>query len=579
LGIREIIFFFFFLKHKMIGKGVLLVSVLVLFLVIFGFLLYALVQRKQPVEIVATLPLALPSSTVDDDGVISSISSIPAEIRAPSSSSPFLIPKTWMTTSQFSHANADLLANVHHNIGLNPDYDFVFFDDEACEQFLDDHFDHDVREAFARLIPGAYRADLFRYCYLYVHGGVYLDINKTFMVPLSEIVQPHHEMVLVQDRFPRGIFQAFMAVRPRHPLLRKAIDACVKNVQEKARVDSLAVAGPILLQNEFRNMYGATLENIHNPSIGVLRLTLMTNRVLNQNKKEVIHSHPIDKHKFQRLSTKPHYGSAKEYYADVFIPVFPPAMTMSTRSEKGGIPRTLCMTYSKRAIPNLLKPIVDHNVAMSEGWNIECFHESSRRQFIQQHFGAKVLYAYDQLIPGAYRADLFRFCFLYERGGVYMDVNKKLVLPLQSIPCTAFDVLLVRDLDGANIANCFIVSQPKLPFWKEVVQGVVANVLTRFYGKNSLDPTGPGLLRKVFDRYFNTTEGLPRQRGVHTLKGVRVMVWDFVNDGNQLVIVNENNQRVVDFAPIAKQVRNKVMIDNTGIQYYETLYHRRQIYR
>jgi hypothetical protein len=113
-----------------------------------------------------------------------------------------------------------------------------------------------------------------------------------------------------------------------------------------------------------------------------------------------------------------------------------------------------------------------------------------------------------------------------------------------------------------------------------VVHAVVANVLTRFYGNDSLDPTGPGLLRKVFDRYFNTTEGLPRQRGVHTIKGVRVMVWDVVKkDGNQLVVVNENNQRVMDIAPIAKQVRNKVMTDNTGVQYYGTLYDRRQIYR
>ena len=560
----------------MIGKGVLLVSVLVLFLTIFGFILYALVQRKQPVEIVATLPLALPSA-VDADSIISSLGRSLHETAAPSSS--FLIPKTWMTTSQFSHANADLLANVHHNLGLNPDYDFVFFDDEACEQFLDDHFDHDVREAFARLIPGAYRADLFRYCYLYVHGGVYLDINKKFLVPLSEIVMPHHEMVLVQDRFPRGIFQAFMAVRPRHPLLRNAIDACVKNVQEKARVDSLAVAGPILLQNEFRKMYGATLENTHNPSIGVLRLTIMTNRVVNQNKKEVIHPHPIDKQKFQRLSTKPHYGGVREYYADVFIPVFP--SVISTRPPETGtiIPHTLCMTYSKRAIPNLLKPIVDHNLSMSEGWDMECFHESTRRQFLQQYFGAKVLYAYDQLVPGAYRADLFRYCFLYERGGVYLDMNKKLLLPLKDISCSGYDLLLVRDLDSANVASSFIISKPRLPFWKEVVHAVVANVLTRFYGENSLDPTGPGLLRKVFDRYFNTTEGLPRQRGVHTMKGLRVMVWNLERDGDNMVIINENNQRVVDIAPLAPERRNKTMTDNTGVENYAVLYDRQQIYR
>jgi mannosyltransferase OCH1-like enzyme len=371
-----------------------------------------------------------------------------------------------------------------------------------------------------------------------------------------------------------------MAVRPRHPLLRNAIDACVKNVQEKAKVHTLAVAGPLLLQTEFQKMYGATLENTHDPSIGVLRFLTTKIVVVDANQKEVIHPHPIDKTKFQHLSTKPHYNAAKEYYADVFIPRYPIISNWTTSpTETGTIPHTLCMTYSKRAIPNLLKPIVDHNLSMSEGWDMECFHESTRRQFLQQYFGAKVLYAYDQLVPGAYRADLFRYGFLYERGGVYMDMNKKLLLPLKDISCSGYDLLLVRDLDSANVASSFIISKPRLPFWKEVVHAVVANVLTRFYGENSLDPTGPGLLRKVFDRYFNTTEGLPRQRGVHTMKGLRVMVWNLERDGDNMVIINENNQRVVDIAPLAPERRNKTMTDNTGVENYAVLYDRQQIYR
>lgn len=63
------------------------------------------------------------------------------------------------------------------------------------------HFPAEVKEAYDDLIPGAFKADLFRYCVLFIYGGVYADIDVMltsklevaidddigFMIPLDSV--------------------------------------------------------------------------------------------------------------------------------------------------------------------------------------------------------------------------------------------------------------------------------------------------------------------------------------------------------------------------------------------------------
>ena len=45
----------------------------------------------------------------------------------------------------------------------NPEFKHYLFDDNDCRNFIKKHFNKDVLQAFDNLIPGAYKADLFRY--------------------------------------------------------------------------------------------------------------------------------------------------------------------------------------------------------------------------------------------------------------------------------------------------------------------------------------------------------------------------------------------------------------------------------
>ena len=74
----------------------------------------------------------------------------------------------------------------------NPEFEHYLYDDDDCRNFISKHFDEEVVEAFDLLIPGAYKSDLWRYCILYVTGGIYLDIKY----------KPIYGFKLIELKFP-----------------------------------------------------------------------------------------------------------------------------------------------------------------------------------------------------------------------------------------------------------------------------------------------------------------------------------------------------------------------------------------
>jgi len=133
---------------------------------------------------------------------------------------------TWHTKQlpKFMDKNYQLLRNT------NPEFKHMLYDDNECRQFIKDHFDGEVVTAFDKLIPGAYKADLWRCCILYINGGIYIDI-KYKCVNRFKLTELTDKEYLVRDRHEFGIYNALMVCKAGNPILRNAIDQIVKHTQ------------------------------------------------------------------------------------------------------------------------------------------------------------------------------------------------------------------------------------------------------------------------------------------------------------------------------------------------------------
>lgn len=143
---------------------------------------------------------------------------------------------------------------------LNPDCEYMFFDDEDVNTFVSENFPQHraVFDAFAYPIQ---RYDLFRYLAVYHYGGFYFDTD----VLLAESISPLLESGcvfpfegLTFSRFLRAKYQmdwqignyAFGAA-PKHPFLAAIIENCLRAQRDPAWVKPMMRGLPLLSKPEF----------------------------------------------------------------------------------------------------------------------------------------------------------------------------------------------------------------------------------------------------------------------------------------------------------------------------------------
>lgn len=119
---------------------------------------------------------------------------------------------------------------VYRNIKkYAPNYRYLIFDDEDIVRFLKTYYDKKILDTFYSLDKGPHRADLFRYCYLYKFGGVYLDIKTQLIDNIDKIFNKDDvQLYTVLSTFKTTIHQGIIAAKPNNDIFRILIDYIVE---------------------------------------------------------------------------------------------------------------------------------------------------------------------------------------------------------------------------------------------------------------------------------------------------------------------------------------------------------------
>jgi len=202
------------------------------------------------------------------------------------------------------------------------------------------------------------------------------------------------------------------------------------------------------------------------------------------------------------------------------------------------IPLNLYTCWHTKELPTLLKSTNEILIAENPEFNHYLYDENDCREFIQQHFDQDVVDAYNSLIPCSYKSDLWRFCILYINGGIYYDIKFRCLNGFKFIALTENE-MFVRDMQENCVLTGLIVSKPGNEILKKCIDQIVVNVQTRFYGKNPLYPTGPGLLGTFFT--YEEQQKLPSYFNSHKFDDLKLF-YIFYNNGIILQF-NNNNYR------------------------------------
>jgi mannosyltransferase OCH1-like enzyme len=458
----------------------------------------------------------------------------------------------------------------------NPAYQQVYFSDLDCLSFIRENYPQYLPE-YEVLIPGAFKADLFRALFLYKYGGVYNDLGQRYFVPVSEIIEDR-EIVLVADIInfgKEGIFNGFMASRSGKPLLFCYIELMVKRIRERSYTDSmLCITGPGCFWDAFCMYY-----NYSGPSLrGVNRYEEIkiihhsdAERILYDNDKLVIKL-KIYGYKDILYKNKKHYGDLwleRNVYKTTYG-----IWDYKTLKEKynysgQGIPKIMLRTYES-PIKDLINPLyllIKKTEEDNPDYQQVYFDADDRVSFMKENF-PQYLPEYEVLIPKTYKVDLFRILFLYKYGGIYNDIPQEYLVPVDQIIGNNRMVLTSDRWTGKWGIYSFMAFQPGEELVKTYFELIIERIRSRGYYFNPLDITGPTCFWDAFVKYFNH----PPEESIRELKEYKwIKLYHFcqegthITDGNTLIMKTKT-----------EMYHNMIYPDRS--QHYHNLWHKRKVY-
>ena len=199
------------------------------------------------------------------------------------------------------------------------------------------------------------------------------------------------------------------------------------------------------------------------------------------------------------------------------------------------IPKKIFQTYETNQVSSGMYDAASTWIDKNPDWEYHFFDDNDCRNFIKDNLPKKVLVAYDTLVPGAFKADLFRYCVLYIYGGVYVDSKAELLVSLNDVIPSDVEFLSVKDRSGdmqdpfgSYILQAFICSKRKHLFLEKVINLIVENAEIGYYGVEPISPTGPGAIGKAINLALGRREGHPHLLGKNNIVGFEYTLWNNV---------------------------------------------------
>ncbi|NQY64781.1 MAG: hypothetical protein HRT38_13810 [Alteromonadaceae bacterium] len=184
------------------------------------------------------------------------------------------------------------------------------------------------------------------------------------------------------------------------------------------------------------------------------------------------------------------------------------------------IPKIIHQTWENNDIPAKYEPYVSSVRRHTEGWQYYLWTDDSMKSFVETKY-PHLLDIYNSYPTQIQRCDLFRYLVVNHYGGIYLDLDIKLVKSFNDIIDETDNIFFVEKVldeheclefnnrDKVRIANYAFGSTPGHPFWEFFIPKIsekdkYAKVIKE--ENDILESTGPGILSTLIHDYNNESK-------------------------------------------------------------------------
>lgn len=167
-----------------------------------------------------------------------------------------MIPKNIFQSWISKDLHPEIQKKVDKMKSLNPEYTYQLYTDSEIDEFVNTFYPDKISECFNRLNIPVAKVDFWRYLVLYKYGGIYVDLDSSINISLSEFINENDTAIITAETNPNTFVQWALIFDKKHPILKKVIELVIENIQNNSYPnDVLKMTGPQVLSKAIMSIH------------------------------------------------------------------------------------------------------------------------------------------------------------------------------------------------------------------------------------------------------------------------------------------------------------------------------------
>lgn len=360
---------------------------------------------------------------------------------------PKIIHQTWKDDAPKKN-----LSKIWKN--KNPSHTYFFYTDNDIADIIEKNFSEKIFKCYSRLIAGAAKADFFRYCILYLKGGIYCDIDFLPIEPFSSFIKKEHEIIVCTDQY--GLFNAFIATKPNNPFFLELIEKICNNIEQglhrKGAFAIMKLSACTILKDHFCEFFSKNKSKPNSRLILKHNTETSGEDYIELDQKKIITCQNLLECQERQASNGEHYTKVPELYSL-------------------GLTKIIHHSWKTKDIPYSLyrKKWIDSWKNKNPEWEYNLWTDKDNRNLIKEHY-PKYLKLYDSYKRSIQRADMSRLFYMHKFGGLYTDLDFICLKPMEEILDPSKINLGIQEGPENYLPNALMYSPPGEGFWMDCAE-------------------------------------------------------------------------------------------------------------
>ena len=154
------------------------------------------------------------------------------------------------------------------------------------------------------------------------------------------------------------------------------------------------------------------------------------------------------------------------------------------------IPKVIYQTWRTKILPESIQLVRKHVKLLNPDYDLQLFDDKDISDYIDRNFSKKVFNAFKQLNSGAARADFWRYCILWNEGGIYLDIDSRISKNIDELINPSDQFIVTREGNPEYFNNWILISCPRHPILLECIVSCCDNIHNK-RSNNTCLLTGP----------------------------------------------------------------------------------------